>query len=326
MVGHDALDDLVERDAGPVADGAADLGEVRHAPAHVLEAVAVRLGVRDALDRGGAAGVPDDALGELVDAHLLLVADVEDLAVGGGRVRQLDDGADHVAHVAEAAGLVPVAEDGDGLAGEGLADEGGDDHAVAAGLARADGVEEAGDDDGQAPLAGVRQGEELVDGLGAGVAPPALVGGADDEVVVLPAGLHLALAVDLGRRGEEDVLLLLRRVLQDHLGRLQVGLDGAHRRLDHQAHADGGGEVVDDVGPVDELGEDRRVLHLVDDDVQALVGPQVVEVLDAARREVVDDVDLVAALEQRLREVGTDEAGAAGDQCLHGVSVCRGCF
>ena len=42
------------------------------------------------------------------------------------------------------------------------------------------------------------------------------------------------------------------------------------------------------------------------------------EVLAPAAREVVDDGHLVAAIEERVDEVGADEAGAAGDQGTHG--------
>ena len=43
------------------------------------------------------------------------------------------------------------------------------------------------------------------------------------------------------------------------------------------------------------------------------------EVLAPAGREVVDDPHLVAAREQRVDEVGADEAGAAGDESAHGA-------
>jgi hypothetical protein len=42
-----------------------------------------------------------------------------------------------------------------------------------------------------------------------------------------------------------------------------------------------------------------------------------VEVLAPPGREVVDDRHLVAAREQRVDQVGADEAGAAGDQSPH---------
>ena len=42
------------------------------------------------------------------------------------------------------------------------------------------------------------------------------------------------------------------------------------------------------------------------------------EVLALAGGEVVDDGHLVAAIEERVDEVGADEAGSAGDQGTHG--------
>jgi hypothetical protein len=46
------------------------------------------------------------------------------------------------------------------------------------------------------------------------------------------------------------------------------------------------------------------------------------EVLALAGGQVVDDQDLVAAVEERVDEVRADEAGAAGDQGTHG----GGCY
>ena len=52
-------------------------------------------------------------------------------------MEEADHGGDHVGHVPEAAQLAAVAEDREGLVGERLADEAGDDHAVRRALARA---------------------------------------------------------------------------------------------------------------------------------------------------------------------------------------------
>ena len=69
----------------------------------------------------------------------------------------------------------------------------------------------------------------------------------------------------------------------------------------------------------DELAAANRRVH-------ALVAPQLpldqldvepVEVLAAARREVVEDAHVVAALEQRPHEVRADEARAACDEDCH---------
>ena len=58
----------------------------------------------------------------------------------------------------------------------------------------------------------------------------------------------------------------------------------------------------------------------VDGVVEPRMRLQVGDVVDRAGRQVVEHVDLVAALEQRLGQVRADEAGAAGDQHTHAVA------
>ena len=124
-----------------------------------------------------------------------------------------------------------------------------------------DGVEEPDDDDRQLALLPVREREELVDRLAARVGPAMLRRRAQHEIGVLAERHVLALAVHLRRRRDDDELLLLVRVLQHDLGAVHVGLDRVHRLLDDQLHADGGGEVKDDVAAIDELGEQRLVVR-----------------------------------------------------------------
>src|SRR5439155_6172280 len=102
--------------------------------------------------------------------------------------------------VGEAARLLAVPVDGDGLALEGLADEAGQDHAVAARLPRSDRVEEPEDHHGETVLAVIGETEELVDRFGARVAPAALRRGAADAVVLLGQGDAVVLPVDLRAR------------------------------------------------------------------------------------------------------------------------------
>ena len=92
-----------------------------------------------------------------------------------------------VADVGEAAGLGAVAEDGQRLPAQRLADQVGHHHAVAAGLPRADGVEQPHDGHLQARLAPVGVREGLVDALGRGVGPPGFQRRTQDPVGVLAA-------------------------------------------------------------------------------------------------------------------------------------------
>ena len=90
---------------------------------------------------------------------------------------------------------------------------------------------------------------------------------------------------------------------------------------ERQAHVDLRGEVEDRLRA--RRGDDRlerlRVAH-----VAALQHGAVLErageVALAAAGEVVDDRHLVAALEQRVDEVRSDEAGSAGDEGTHAAA------
>ena len=106
-------------------------------------------------------------------------------------------------------------------------------------------------------------------------------------------------------------------MLQDDLGAVHVGLDRVHRLLDDQLDADRGRQVDHDVGAVDELGEQRLVLDAVDRVVEAGLPLEVRDVVDRSGRQVVEDEDLVAALEERLAQVRPDESGSAGNQHTH---------
>ena len=114
------------------------------------------------------------------------------------------------------------------------------------------------------------------------------------EVRVLAERHVLALAVDLGRRRDDDELLLLVRVLQHDLGAVHVGLDRVHRLLDDQLDADGGGEMKHDVAAIDQLGEQRLVVDRVDEVLESGAPFQVRDVVDRAGRQVVEDQHLMA--------------------------------
>src|SRR5690606_7145660 len=112
--------------------------------------------------------------------------DVENLAGGFRMAHQTGNAFDHVLHVAEAASLRAVAIDGNRLAGQRLANEPGDDHAILTGLAWTDGIEQPYDHNWQAGFVPVSQPEEFVESLGTGISPAAGGGGTDQAVAVFP--------------------------------------------------------------------------------------------------------------------------------------------
>ena len=129
------------------------------------------------------------------------VADVDRLVEVA--VEQAVDPVDQVGDVAEAAGLVPLAEDRERLAAEDLAHERGQDAAVVEPHPRAVGVEDP-DDPGLDPVVAVvghrdRLGEPL--GL---VVAAAGADRVDVAPVILALRVDLGIAVDLRSTGQQE--------------------------------------------------------------------------------------------------------------------------
>jgi hypothetical protein len=137
--------------------------------------------------------------------------------------------------------------------------------------------------------------------------------GTQHQVGILAERDVVALAVHLRRRGDHDELLLLVRVLEHDFGAVHVGLDRVDRLLDDQFHADRGREMEHDIAAIDELGEQRFVLHRVDEVLEAVAALEMGDVVERSGREVVEDEDMMSLIEKRVGKMGTDEAGSAGD-------------
>src|SRR5205807_3559045 len=100
-----------------------ELGGIRHPALHVLEALGIRLLIRDRHDLSIRAGQRLDPLGQVQDRDLFTRADVEYLAEVLVRAHQVRQTAYDVLDMAEAASLAAVAEHRDGLLGYGLSHE-----------------------------------------------------------------------------------------------------------------------------------------------------------------------------------------------------------
>ena len=106
-------------------------------------------------------------------------------------------------------------------------------------------------------------------------------------------------------------------MFENDLGAVHVGLDRIDGLLDDQLHADGRREMKDHVAAIDEFGEERLVVDRVDEVLEAGAALEVGDVVDRSGRQVVENQDLVPLLEQRIRQMGSDEPRAAGDQRSH---------
>jgi len=106
-------------------------------------------------------------------------------------------------------------------------------------------------------------------------------------------------------------------VRQHDLGAVDVGLDRPHGAVDDELDADSGGQVHDDVGLVDELGDHGVAIGRADRVLEARIALQVADVLHAAGREVIEQMYRVVVLDQQIAQMRADEAGSAGDQEPH---------
>jgi hypothetical protein len=121
-------------------------------------------------------------------------------------------------------------------------------------------------------------------------------------------------AVDLRGRRDEHALAEPRAVVQHDLGSFEIRDDGVHRLLDDQPRADRGREVEHRVDLVDELVHHRAMQDAVDDEMERGVVAQVLDVLERAGGEIVQDPHLLAVVEEELAEVRADEARTARDE------------
>jgi hypothetical protein len=123
--------------------------------------------------------------------------------------------------------------------------------------------------------------------------------------------VHLRIAVDLARRGEQEAGALPLREPERVVGSVGARLQRVEGLTQVVDRARQRGEVIE---VVDRL-VDRDVLHHVVVHEGEAVVPEVLEVRERARLQVVDADDAVPLLEQVLAEVGTEKAGSAGDDC-----------
>lgn len=305
IVGDRAFEAFPEVDLGVVVEEFLGLRDVGVGVVHVARTRVVV----DGVDVGAEQVV--EGVDEFVDGDAAATADVErfagDVALGGEDVRL-----DGVIDEGEVAGLLAVAVDDGTLAVEHEVDELRDDRSVVAVgvLARAEDVEVP--ERGRVDVVEVAELErELL-----GVVLRERVGRFWLGLHRLDFGESVGRAVH--RRGGGDdgrIDIGFAGRVQDCRGAGAVGVGGRDGVVD--APRDRGDRslvehVVDAVGGV---GHRVRVtdVRLVERERSLVL--EWIEVLLAPGREIVDATDVVAAVEQRLGEIRSDEPRDAGDEC-----------
>src|SRR5882762_14250 len=299
----DTVNNLIQRSKGTEASKGIELIDGGHAAHHVLKAGFVGLVVGHILNGGGAAGALLHSLRQSLDGDFLGVADIDDLADGTLQIHKADQTFNGVTHIAETARLLPGAVDADGGVVQGGLDEIGEHHSVATGLPGTNGIEQAGHDDGQPLFLPVGESKKLIECFGGRVAPAALCGGAEDEIRIFVERNVGILAVDLrGGRGENEFPLLAGG-FEDQLSAIYIGLDGFDGAFDDESDSHSGGQMDDHIGIIDKFGEQLAILNVIQMILHAAGRLEMTNVIDTARRKVVEQNDAVAAIKKPLREV-----------------------
>src|SRR5262249_4669321 len=153
-----------------------------------------------------------------------------------------------------------------------------------------------------------------------GIAPAVDRRRAEDAVGVLRPWDRAVLAVDLGRRAEDDPSPVLVRGAEHVLRPVHVDVQHVVRVRDVVLDPNDAGKVVDQVCLRREAVEDLRVHPRVDDQAETALAEQVAHLRLRTR---VERDHVVAAGEERLGEMRPDEPRAARDEDLHAVSSAR---
>ena len=89
------------------------------------------------------------------------------------------------------------------------------------------------------------------------------------------------------------------------------------RILGRELHVGIGGEVVDNVDAFHPRGRHGRFLQVAFEKLESWIPAQRLNVLQLTAAQVVKDYDLLAASQQRGRQIASNAAGAPGHQRLH---------
>ena len=98
---------------------------------------------------------------------------------------------------------------------------------------------------------------------------------------------------------------------------MDVRLNRMDWLLDDEFDPDRRGEVKHDVAPIDQLRQERLVVHRIDEVLEAGPSFQVSDVVDRPGRQVVEDEHVVTLRQHRFRKMRADEAGPSRNQRAH---------
>jgi RNase P/RNase MRP subunit p29 len=121
--------------------------------------------------------------------------------------------------------------------------------------------------------------------------------------------VHLGIAVDLARRREQEASPLELREPERVVRPVGADLERLQRQAQVVDRAGRAGQVVDEINWLLDL----EVARQVEVEKEELLASVVLDVLQRPRLEVVDTDHAVAAPEERVAEMRSEEAGTARD-------------
>ena len=266
-------------------------------------------------DPGTRPGERDDLFSQLEHGEFGRVAEVDGAREAFRTVHEANEAVDQVRHVAEGSCLLSVAEDGDRLVEQGLADEVRNDAPVMRMHAWAVSVENARHLDGHVELTVVVEEERFRATL-AFVVARARANRIDVSPVILALRMDIRVAIDLAGRGLQDPGSRAAREAQHVDGAVHArfrGLHGVKLIVDRRRRAC---EVVDLV----DFDIDRES-HVVANELEARVVEQMRDVVTRTGEEIVQADDVAALFEQSIAKVRAEKSRATGYECLGIVRI-----
>src|SRR5438876_2986011 len=283
--------------------------DLRFPAGHLARARDVRLAHLRIVDRKSLvddlalrAGDAKDRLREVVHRELVRIAEVHRQVLVG--LRERDETADQIVHVAKASRLRPVAEHCERFALERLPDKRRNRATVVRPHPRSVRVEDPRDRrvDSLLPVVGHRHRLGVALRL---VVDAARADGIDVAPVGLRLRMHLRVAVDLARRGEEEAGALELRETQRVVRAVRAHLEGLQRQPRVVDRAGRAREVVDEL---DRLLDPEVLRHVLVHECEALAS-EVLDVLERSRVEVVHADNAEVLRDEVIAEMRAEEPG-----------------
>src|SRR5437588_6627074 len=293
MLGH-PVNDFIQRGRGPKTGQSEQFVDAGNPPNNVFKFRIISLVKGNILEGGGTGGAFLHSKRQVFDGNFLGVAHIHDFADGTFGVHEANQSFDRVANVAETAGLLAGAVNGDRRILQSGLDEIRQHHAVASGLAWTYGIKKARNNNGQLLFLPVRKREEFVECFGRGIAPTAFRGRTEDEIGIFAKRNVGAFAVDFGRGSGEDKLFFLASGFENQLRAVDVRFNGPDRAFHNELDAHGSGQMNDHIGIVDELREQLPVFDVIQVVPEVRARLEMADVLDAASGKIVEQDDAVA--------------------------------